>query len=295
MANAPAFPDDLLAAKSAALELLNVVRGTRSIGQIPMFDMLHSWSRDGVKLLPALKAAQTAIEPILPELHAATSGIVQLGHVCTITAYEAVLTLADQTSSLLQHVVSCRLQGGDPLRESAPTYGEPEGEFVIAHRVDDEPSWRELMLGSRQPSTEEWARVGALLVREVMEVARLRSSKTAGTGGPIEVPPFPAKTSLDPVTPKWNRDTGELSFRGKVVRSFRKPGHAKYPCLILTSFEEQGWPSKIDDPLPRDTGGRRLLETLATLRKGLSEITFRGDGSGKGIIWEVANSVTAPS
>ena len=60
---------------------------------------------------------------------------------------------------------------------------------------------------------------------------------------------------------------------------------------ILAAFEEEGWPSRIDDPLPpqpEQDSKRRLSDTIKCLnRKQASPlIHFRGDGTGEGVVWD---------
>ncbi|MCA9067957.1 MAG: hypothetical protein KDA84_03490, partial [Planctomycetaceae bacterium] len=60
---------------------------------------------------------------------------------------------------------------------------------------------------------------------------------------------------------------------------------------VLTAFEEEGWPARIDDPLPPHGNvnpRRRLHDTIKHLNKSqhIHLILFRGDGTGKGVIWE---------
>jgi hypothetical protein len=50
------------------------------------------------------------------------------------------------------------------------------------------------------------------------------------------------------VTPTWNPNLRELRFHGKLVKKYCVP--AANQEMILTVFEEEGWPDWIDDPLP---------------------------------------------
>jgi hypothetical protein len=76
------------------------------------------------------------------------------------------------------------------------------------------------------------------------------------------------------------------------VKRFRQP--ARNQTTILAAFQEQGWASHIDDPLPLGQGEdasdakRRLHETIKNLNKNLPSHTlrFRGDGTGEGVTWE---------
>ena len=55
-------------------------------------------------------------------------------------------------------------------------------------------------------------------------------------------------------------------------------------------FQEENWPSRIDDPLPPNEvcPKKKLHDTIKCLNRGLksSPLRFRGDGTGQGVIWE---------
>ena len=90
-------------------------------------------------------------------------------------------------------------------------------------------------------------------------------------------------------TPKWNTERRELYFHGEMVKRFRWP--APNQETILEVFSEEGWPLKIEDPLPQESGlnpKRRLGDTIKCLNRNqrASLIRFRGDGTGEGVIWE---------
>ncbi|MGE0609853.1 MAG: hypothetical protein AB7O62_22370 [Pirellulales bacterium] len=93
--------------------------------------------------------------------------------------------------------------------------------------------------------------------------------------------------------PHWNRALRELSFLGKVVRHFRSLTIAKNVVAILDAFQLEGWPVRIDNPIPGSgklgKGGQaeshRLREAIGSLNTGLLLIKFEADGTGTGIIW----------
>ena len=62
-------------------------------------------------------------------------------------------------------------------------------------------------------------------------------------------------------------------------------------CLVLSVFEEEGWPRHIDDPLPHVENlepKRRLHDTIQCLNRKhrVSLLRFLGDGTGLGVCWE---------
>lgn len=100
----------------------------------------------------------------------------------------------------------------------------------------------------------------------------------AGSLGPFEAQERPA----------WDKSRRVLVFESAVIKQFNWP--ARNQELILTAFEEMGWPERIDDPLPITDGisqKDRLHDTIKCLnRKRLvKSIRFSGDGTGQGICW----------
>jgi hypothetical protein len=89
--------------------------------------------------------------------------------------------------------------------------------------------------------------------------------------------------------PYWDAMRRELTVDGQIVKRFRLP--ARNQEAVLLAFEEEGWPSRVLDPLPPQTGRcskRRLHETIKALnRSRLARIIrFHGDGTGQGVLWE---------
>jgi hypothetical protein len=67
----------------------------------------------------------------------------------------------------------------------------------------------------------------------------------------IEVEDGQAHGSLKPT---WDWDRQELRLGNTVVKRFKVP--AVNQQLVLSAFEEEGWPVRIDDPLPPPTRAR---------------------------------------
>ncbi len=97
------------------------------------------------------------------------------------------------------------------------------------------------------------------------------------------------------VLPVWNQDTGELRFGDQVVRRVRSRTRADNIVRILDAFQEDGWPDRIDDPLPGGSDSQRLREAVRTLNQDLERIRFRADGTGTGIAWETAQARATPA
>ena len=100
----------------------------------------------------------------------------------------------------------------------------------------------------------------------------------------------PAKT-VAVLRPVWDCDRRELRVSGKLVKLFRRPSCNQE--RILQIFQEDGWPFRIDDPLPpkKDQDSkRRLRETIRGLNCHQENrlIRFSGDGTGEGVCWQLS-------
>src|SRR5207247_9758075 len=89
--------------------------------------------------------------------------------------------------------------------------------------------------------------------------------------------------------PRWDSERRELRWGELVVKQFRVP--APNQETVLAAFEEEGWPRRIDDPLPprADQDPKcRLHDTINKLNRNQQQplIHFRGDGMGRGLHWE---------
>jgi hypothetical protein len=94
--------------------------------------------------------------------------------------------------------------------------------------------------------------------------------------------------SQEPV-PFWNIARRVLAFHGQIVKQFK--WHAANQEVILCTFQEDGWPARIDDPLvplPILDDKVRLRDAIKALNRKQRHklIHFRGDGTGQGIVWE---------
>lgn len=90
------------------------------------------------------------------------------------------------------------------------------------------------------------------------------------------------------VKPYWDAARRELWFDGILLKRFKKPGPNQE--LILAAFERQGWPKRIDDPLPFKADISpvdRLHDAVKRLTRSLDVplVKFGGDGKGSGARW----------
>jgi hypothetical protein len=101
-----------------------------------------------------------------------------------------------------------------------------------------------------------------------------------------QMPPRPQGTPHD--RPGWDANLHELRMGARVVKRFKRPAESQE--LILTAFEEEGWPDVIDDPLPVEPGHdpkRRLHYTVHHLNRGQRPflIQFHVNGNGESVYW----------
>jgi hypothetical protein len=146
---------------------------------------------------------------------------------------------------------------------------------------------------------------GAAVAEQVLRRPRLHGSPTdhvrSGNGQTRGLPAGRAAPEDDPIAlphggnvrvpallPTWDSERRELWLGSVMVKQLRL--YSPNQVAILTAFEEDGWPPRIDDPLPpqRDLEPkRRLHDTLRSLNRnqGNNLIRFIGDGTGEGICW----------
>ncbi len=93
----------------------------------------------------------------------------------------------------------------------------------------------------------------------------------------------------DDAIPYWDPERRELRLMGTLVKQFRLPSPNQE--TVLQAFQEEGWPTRVDDPLPPVCDlepKRRLHDTIKSLNRHQKSknIRFMGDGRGEGILWE---------
>ena len=102
--------------------------------------------------------------------------------------------------------------------------------------------------------------------------------------------PTDAAMPTRPLTPIWDGERQELRVGMRLVKQFKLPSPNQE--IILSCFQEEGWPARIDDPLPPVADilpKRRLHDTIKSLNRSqkCQLIRFSGDGSGEGVRWEL--------
>lgn len=108
---------------------------------------------------------------------------------------------------------------------------------------------------------------------------------------------FAVESGSAHIMPSWNADLRELRLGAKLVKRFRRP--APNQELILSAFEEEHWPVRIDDPLPQQPGRdapQCLHDTINHLNRAQANplIHFAGDGTGRGVLWKLHLPEQAP-
>lgn len=136
---------------------------------------------------------------------------------------------------------------------------------------------------------------GAELAREICgsHMPGLRADDRTSA----KLPLLSIAAPLESLVPKWDRDRQELTVGPAVIKRFKVP--AVNQEMVLAAFEEEGWPPRIDDPLPphgEQAPKRRLQETIKSLNRNQkrSLLRFLGDGSGQGVRWEFCGQNDAP-
>jgi hypothetical protein len=98
-----------------------------------------------------------------------------------------------------------------------------------------------------------------------------------------------ASTDAGKCTPRWHGSDSTLFLGSQIVKRFTRPSPNQE--IILATFEEEGWPERIDDPLPQANGidpKRRLHDSIKWLNRNQATrlLQFSGDGSGEGVRWQ---------
>lgn len=103
-------------------------------------------------------------------------------------------------------------------------------------------------------------------------------------------------TEAKKLIPLWDDIRHELLLGEFVVKRFKHKSRNQES--ILATFQEDGWPYKVYDPLSptKDCDPkRRLNDTI----KGLNHhqenalIRFRGDGTGEAVVWELSSGASS--
>lgn len=95
--------------------------------------------------------------------------------------------------------------------------------------------------------------------------------------------------------PHWDNQSGELRWHGQIVRVVKPK--ATNVIALLDAFQQQGWPTKIENPVARPLDPKfsrrpqemynstRLHDTIKSLNTGLTGLRFNADGTGGAVCW----------
>lgn len=118
-----------------------------------------------------------------------------------------------------------------------------------------------------------------------------KTKKGAQPGVPASTPVIQTSDALAAANlgPSWDKAARKLTFGNHLLHRFHHP--APMAEIILDTFEEEGWPEHIDDPLAPLDGRRepdRLRKQIYALNRRLQNplIKFCMDGTGQGLRWE---------
>ena len=114
-------------------------------------------------------------------------------------------------------------------------------------------------------------------------LAPQRAAELAAASGQRSLPPQQAAA-----VPQWDSDLRELRFGGQLIRRFRSPSPNQE--VVLTAFQEAGWPPFINDPLPfcaEPDRKQRLDDTIGRLNRHRMHrlLRFETDLSGLAVRW----------
>ncbi len=175
-----------------------------------------------------------------------------------------------------------------------------EAKGYVEHAVettgpDDEARHfrRTSLLRLSEPTCVVLTPAGVAMAREIGNVKRPVSADTASVG----ICSIPA-AEIAVAQPRWDHQRRQLRLGSHLVKEFKLPSRNQE--TVLMAFEEDGWPPRIDDPLPpvaHVDPRRRLHDTIKALNRKQKQtlIRFRGDGSGEGIRWEPTSAEIEPA
>jgi hypothetical protein len=114
--------------------------------------------------------------------------------------------------------------------------------------------------------------------------------QTANLDGHDGMDPLEPDASPETALPRWDDQRHELWLGDILVKRFK--WRAANQESLLAAFQEEGWPARIDDPLPpvADTDPkRRLSDAIKCLNRKQARplIRFSGDGTGEGVLWDI--------
>jgi hypothetical protein len=161
--------------------------------------------------------------------------------------------------------------------------------FAYARKLAEDPwefsvEWPELQRLGFTCNDSRWL-IHKGIVRHGHEITAVGDTNCDGSNG---------NGSAALLTPKWDRDRRQLRLGASIIKEFKVP--AVNQEIVLAVFEEEHWPPKIDDPLPRKPDidpQRRLHDTINSLNRRQRHrlLHFGADGLGRGIRWDMVEKL----
>jgi hypothetical protein len=166
------------------------------------------------------------------------------------------------------------------------TYGDPHRSFTRSEGFN-------FLTTSCVILTEKGAEFACQVLQaaaatDAVEQPRAGAPKAEPSG---EIHPANGETQLQAThKPQWDPVRRELSVAGRIVKQFHVP--AGNQEVILSAFQEEGWPDHIDDPLP----GNRRIDPKTRLNDAVYRlnrkqhtflIRFHTNGTGTGVHWSL--------
>jgi len=96
------------------------------------------------------------------------------------------------------------------------------------------------------------------------------------------------KPSRKLTTPRYRARLRELWLRGRRIYKFSRP--APDLELLLSVFEEDHWAQRVLNPFggPAHQAHESLHNAVTRLNRRIKQIRFHLDGTGKGVLWQLA-------
>lgn len=192
--------------------------------------------------------------------------------------YEVGLTITD----LRWLVAKGFVEHGD----ETSTYGDPHRSFTRSEGFN-------FLATSCVILTEKGAEFACQVLQAAAAINAVEEprpgARKAEPGG--EVPPANGEAQLKAThKPHWDPARRKLSLAGRTIKQFHVP--AGNQEVILSAFQEEGWPEYIDDPLPGNHGidpKTRLNDTVYRLNRKQRTflIRFHTNGTGTGVHWSL--------
>lgn len=93
-----------------------------------------------------------------------------------------------------------------------------------------------------------------------------------------------APSSRSGEVPSWDPERGELRLGNRIIRRVRIMAGPSNIQQILDTFETEGWPGRIDNPLTY--GRQQTYQALRSLNTRLEAIRFHAQKGGRVIVWK---------